>query len=155
MLKEMRRLTKSIMWIVIVAFVGTIVFAWGMQFSGPETKKYGVIGSINGQEIQLKTFQRVFQENLRQMSEDSQQEVSEDVAKRVRDNTWENLVFQILMAEEIERRGIKLTNQEVYEYLKRFPPEEIIQAEIFQTEGEFDYQKYRQECLRCIFQFYL
>jgi len=142
MMKAMRNMTKSIMWIVIVAFVGTIVFAWGMQFSGRKERKFGVIGIINGQEIQLTAFQRSYQENLRKVSENYQQEISEDLAKRIRDNTWENFIFQVLLAEEIEKRGIKLTNQEVYEYLKRFPPEEIRQAEVFLTDGQFDYQKY-------------
>ncbi len=142
MMKAMRKMTKSIMWIVIAAFVGTIVFAWGMQFSGRKERKFGVIGIINGQEIQLTTFQRNYQDNLRKVSENYQQEITEDLAKRIRDNTWENFIFQILLTEEIEKRGIKLTNQEVYEYLKRFPPEEIRQAEVFLTEGEFDYQKY-------------
>lgn len=144
MMKAMRQMTKSIMWIVLAAFVGTIVFAWGMQFSPKDSKRYGIVGSINGTEIDITAFQRAYQDNLRKVSEDYQGEISEDVAKRVRDNTWENFIFQILLSEEIEKRGIKLTNKEVYEYLKRFPPEEIMQSEVFQTEGQFDYQKYLQ-----------
>jgi peptidyl-prolyl cis-trans isomerase D len=142
MMKAMRQMTKSIMWIVLAAFVGTIVFAWGMQFSAKKSKKFGIIGSINGKDIDLTTFQRSYQENLRKVSQDYKEEITDDLAKRIRDNTWENFIFEKLIAEEIEKRGIKITNQEVYEYLKRFPPEEIKQSEIFQTEGQFDYQKY-------------
>lgn len=142
MMKAMRKLTKSIMWIVIVAFVGTIVFAWGMQFSGRKEQKYGVVGSINGTEIHISNFQRVFQNNLKKVSSEYPDEMPDEIVKKVRDNTWENFIFEFLMAEEIEKRGIKLTNREVYEYLKRFPPEEIRQAEVFMTEGKFDYNKY-------------
>ncbi len=142
MMKAMRSMTKSIMWIVIVAFVGTIVFAWGMQFSGKKSQKYGVVGIINGKEINLTNFQKAYQGNLNKVSQDYQDQVPEEMVKKVRDNTWENFVFEILMAEEIDKRGIKLTSREVYEYLKRFPPEEIRQAEVFQTDGKFDYNKY-------------
>jgi peptidyl-prolyl cis-trans isomerase D len=144
MMKAMRQMTKSIMWIVLAAFVGTIVFAWGMQFSTRKSKKYGIAGIINGRQIDLTLFQRAFQNNLQRVSQDYKEEISDDLAKRIRDNTWENFIFEILLADEIEKRGIELTNQEVYEYLKRFPPEEIRQAEVFQTEGKFDYQKYLQ-----------
>ena len=144
MMKAMRSMTKSIMWIVIAAFVGTIVFAWGMQFSGRKEQKYGVVGIINGTEIHLTNFQKVYQNNLKKTIQDYQDQVPEEMVKQVRDNTWENFVFEILMAEEIEKRGIKLTNREVYEYLKRYPPEEIRQAEVFQTDGKFDYNKYVQ-----------
>lgn len=142
MMKAMRQMTKSIMWIVLAAFIGTIVFAWGMQFSGRQAQKQGVVGIINGQEIDIPTFQKAFQANLSRVGEDLEQEMSDDLVKRVRDNTWENFIFQKLLGDEIEKRGIELTNQEVYEYLKRFPPEEIMQAEVFQTDGQFDYQKY-------------
>lgn len=142
MMKAMRQMTKSIMWIVLAAFVGTIVFAWGMQFSGRQSQKQGIVGIINGQEIDIPTFQKAFQANLSRVGEDLEQEMSDDLVKRVRDNTWENFIFQKLLGDEIEKRGIELTNQEVYEYMKRFPPEEIMQAEVFQTDGKFDYQKY-------------
>jgi peptidyl-prolyl cis-trans isomerase D len=142
MMKAMRQMTKSIMWIVLAAFVGTIVFAWGMQFSGRQPQKRGIIGIINGQEIDIPTFQKAFQANLSRVGGDLEQEMSDDLVKRVRDNTWENFIFQKLLGDEIEKRGIELTNQEVYEYLKRFPPEDIRQADVFQTDGEFDYQKY-------------
>jgi peptidyl-prolyl cis-trans isomerase D len=142
MMKAMRKMTKSIMWIVIAAFVGTIVFAWGMQFTGKKSKEYGLLGIINGTEIHLTNFQRAYQQNLKKISQEYPDQVPEDVVKKVRDNTWENFVFEILMAEEIEKRGIKVSNREVYEYLKRYPPEEIMQADIFQTEGQFDYNKY-------------
>ncbi|MCK4427264.1 MAG: SurA N-terminal domain-containing protein, partial [candidate division Zixibacteria bacterium] len=59
MMKAMRKLTKQIMWIVIVAFVGTIIFAWGMEFSGRKQKS-GIIASINGQDIHLTTFQYLY-----------------------------------------------------------------------------------------------
>lgn len=140
----MRSMTKSIMWIVIAAFVGTIVFAWGMQFSGKKSQKYGVVGIIDGKEIQLTQFQRAYQNNLDKVSQDYKEQIPEEMLKRVRDNTWENFIFETLMSEQIKKRGIKLTSREVYEYLKRFPPEEIRQAEIFQTDGKFDYNKYVQ-----------
>lgn len=138
----MRQLTKHIIWIVVVAFVGTIVFAWGMQFTGGK-KKTGVIATINGQDIQLQTFQYFYAQNL-EGAREQYGEVTDQTAKAIRDNTWNNLIYQTLLQQEIKRRNIKVTGKELYDFLKRFPPPELKKSEIFQTDGEFDSLKYVQ-----------
>ena len=61
MMKAMRRLTKQIMWVVVVAFVGTIIFAWGMNVTGRRQGGSDTIGVINGQKISFQQFYRLFQ----------------------------------------------------------------------------------------------
>ena len=143
MLKAMRKLTKQILWIVIAAFVGTIIFAWGMEFSARKQGR-GSLATINGQDIQLTTFQTYYDQALRQ-AEQTQGRVDNQTAYQIREQVWDQIVSDVLFQQEVERRGISVTNAELFEYLKRFPPQEIMQNPAFQTpEGEFDYQKYLQ-----------
>ena len=143
MMKAMRKLTKQIMWIVIVAFVGTIIFAWGMEFSGRKQKS-GIIASINGQDIHLTTFQYLYDQALRQ-AESSQERVDDQTAYRIREEVWNQMVNDYLLQQEVKRREITVTGAELFEYLKRFPPKELMENPAFQTpEGEFDYQRYLQ-----------
>ena len=143
MMKAMRKLTKQIMWIVIAAFVGTIIFAWGMEFSGRKQGR-GILAKVNGQDIHLTTFQTYYDQALRQ-AEQTQGRVDNQTAYQIREQVWDQIVSDILFQQEVERRGITVTNAELFEYLKRFPPQEIMQNPAFQTpEGEFDYQKYLQ-----------
>jgi peptidyl-prolyl cis-trans isomerase D len=143
MMKAMRKLTKQILWIVIAAFVGTIIFAWGMEFSSRDQKR-GVLATINGQDLPLTTFQAYYDQAL-QNAEKTQGRVDNETAYRIREQVWDQIVSDILFQQEVERRGITVTSGELFEYLKRFPPEEIMQNPAFQTpEGEFDYQKYLQ-----------
>jgi len=44
----------------------------------------------------------------------------------------------------VKKKGIVITNKELYEFMKRFPPKEIMESEGFQTNGKFDYNKYLQ-----------
>jgi len=142
MMKTMRNMTRSVIWIVVVAFVGTIVFAWGMQFSGRKSKE-GIIAVINGKDILFQNFQYLYEQKLRE-AEKGEEEVTDQVSKKLRDQTWSEVVDQTLLAQELEKRDIAITNKELFEFMKRFPPREIMESEIFQTEGKFDYNKYRQ-----------
>ncbi|MDP2959922.1 MAG: peptidylprolyl isomerase, partial [candidate division Zixibacteria bacterium] len=142
MMKTMRNMTRSIIWIVIAAFVGTIVFAWGMQFTSRKSKE-GVIAVVNGKDIPVQSFQYLYENKLKE-AEKKEEEVTDQVAKNLRDQTWTELVDQTLLSQEVKKRGIVVTNKELYEFMKRFPPREIMESEIFQTNGQFDYNKYRQ-----------
>ena len=143
MLKAMRKLTKHIMWFVIVAFVGTIIFAWGMEFTSKQQRK-GILASINGEEIELYTFQYYYDQALRQ-AEKEQGDLDDQAAIRIRDEVFNNLLNEVLLNQEAAKRGIEVTDTEMYEYMRRYPPAELREHPAFQTpEGEFDYQKYLQ-----------
>jgi len=143
MMKAMRKLTKQILWIVIAAFVGTIIFAWGMEFSAKKQQR-GIIATINGQDIHLTTFQYLYDQALRE-TEKTQGNVDDQTAYQIREQVWDQLVSDILLQQEVEGREITVTDAELFEYLKRFPPRELMENPAFLTpEGEFDYQKYLQ-----------
>ena len=144
MLKAMRNLTKHIIWIVVVAFVGTIIFAWGMEFTSKKQRRAGIIATVNGDDIQLYAFQYYYDQALRQ-TEKEQGDVDEQTAYQIREDVWNRLVNEILLNQETKKRGIEVTDTELYEYLRRYPPQELQENPAFQTpEGEFDYQKYLQ-----------
>jgi peptidyl-prolyl cis-trans isomerase D len=144
MMKAMRKLTKQILWVVIAAFVGTIIFAWGMEFSARDQAKKGVLATINGQDIELFTFQYYYDQALRQ-AEQEQGDVDDETAVRIREEVYNNMVNEILLNQEARKRGIQVSDAELYEYLRRYPPRELQGHPAFQTEdGQFDYQKYLQ-----------
>ncbi len=144
MMKAMRKLTKHIMWIVVVAFVGTIIFAWGMEFTSKQQRRAGIIATVNGEDIQLYAFQYYYDQALRQ-AEKEQGDVDEQTAIQIRDEVWNNMINEILLNQETKKRQIEITDAELYEYLRRYPPKELQEHPGFQTpEGQFDYQKYLQ-----------
>jgi peptidyl-prolyl cis-trans isomerase D len=143
MMKAMRKLTKQILWVVIAAFVGTIIFAWGMEFSAKKQKR-GILATVNGQEVNLNYFQSLYDQALKD-AEKSKGEVDEQDANQIQEDTWNQLVNNILLQQEINKRGITVSDAELFQYLKRFPPKELMENPNFQTkDGKFDYQKYLQ-----------
>lgn len=144
MMKKMRQITKSVMWFVVVAFVGTIIFAWGMDLTGKSSGvKPDVIATVNDQDISIQAFNNLYDSRSRE-AEKSYGELTEEMMQSLREQTFIELMEQTLLQTEIERRNITVTDKEVFEFLRRNPPRELMQADFLQTNGQFDYGKYMQ-----------
>jgi len=151
-MQALRDNMKYILGVVAVAFVIMLIFSWGMGgFRNTSTVEKGIIGKINGQEIQYKRFQELVSFQVSQIREQSpEQEIAEFQLQRIRDQVWEQMIQSILFQEEVERLNIKVSPEEVVynlQTLQNIPPEyiEYIKSvENFQTAGEFDINKYRQ-----------
>ena len=61
MMHKIRTAAKPVYVVVIVAFVGTIIFAWGMDLTSKDKRQPNSLGKINGQEITLEMFQNAFE----------------------------------------------------------------------------------------------
>ncbi|MFO7891240.1 MAG: peptidylprolyl isomerase [bacterium] len=151
-MRALRDNMKYILGIVAVAFVVMLVFSWGMGgFRSSSTVEKGIIGKINGQNIQYKRFQELVNMQVSQLREQSpEQEITETTLQRIRDQVWEQLIQSVLFQEEIRRLNIKTSPEEIVynlRSLQNIPPEyvEYIKSvESFQTDGEFDIDKYHQ-----------
>lgn len=139
-MKAMRQGTKPVLWIIIAAFVGTIIFAWGMDFTAQSTAR-GVVGKVNGTELRLDDYSFLYQNALAQQQQ-QRGDVSEDDANRIREEVFDQMVGSQLMQQTTEKVGLQVTNAELAEHLRRFPPQEIRTLEMFVTNGQFDYNKY-------------
>ncbi|TKJ41683.1 hypothetical protein CEE37_03705 [candidate division LCP-89 bacterium B3_LCP] len=147
MMQTMRQNMKAILWILILAFIGTIVFSWGMggfQGSGP---KQGIVASINGVEITFERLQDLIQQKLVYEQNQSETDLTEYRTKQIRTEVWDELVRDIIIEQEVQRLGIKISDKEIAHLIQTNPPDFIRQNEYFQTDGFFDETKY-QEFLR-------
>lgn len=144
MLQDMRKYTKVVLYIVVVAFIGTIIFAWGADITTPKGQR-GIIGEVNGEEIDYQLYSRVIDNYYQQASRQSQRELGPDEMLEIRNRAWADLVNDIVFRQKVEELGLEVTDEELAEHLKRFPPQVVQQQEIFVNEqGGFDYQAYLQ-----------
>lgn len=147
MLQSLRNNMKLILLIVLIAFLATIVFSWGMGgFKSRNKAQQGIVGVVAGQKIMYQQFQSAVQEKLeeRKAQNTDEQDLTDYQKKMVRDQAWEEMVQNVLLAKEVKRLGIEVTPEEVVFQLRNNPPEYIRAAEQFQTDGQFDIQKYQQ-----------
>lgn len=142
MMKSMRNAAKPIYLVVILAFVGTIIFAWGMEFSHRRDRNPNVIGKINGEEISVEQYYRIYESKYQELLKNNSDPSEADLEK-VRNEAWQFIVSQTLLRQQIEKNKIILTDAELAEYVKYVPPQEFYQIEELQTNGQFDYSKYQ------------
>lgn len=142
MLKTMRNVgfIKVMMWVVAVCFVGLIVLEWGADIGGRRAGGTNV-GEINGKAISYQEFDRLLKQAYQQQKDQGRGEP--DFGALVQE-TWERLVAEALLDEEIQKRGIVVSDAEI-DYLNRHQPMEFVQnQQAFQTGGKFDPAKYNQ-----------
>lgn len=145
MMQILRENTKIIIWIIVIAFVATIVFAWGMDFTGGGGigAPQNTIGRVDGIEIPLVSFNRATDQVVEnERTKDPEKEIGESDYRQARQQVWNESVSSLIQQSQTEKKGIRLSDPELVDFIRRYPPAEVQQAEDFQTNGQFDYQKY-------------
>lgn len=142
MLSGLRKRTKTILWITAGAFVGMMVFAWGMDITGRRSRRFSrTIGEINGRSIGLQEFQRMLQQTYLQRKQETGREPDR---RSLVQETWERLVTELVLGDELKRRGIVTTDLEVVQFLLANPPDFARRYKVFQdSSGNFDIKRYR------------
>jgi len=142
MIQQMRNNAAIIMWIVIVAFVATIVFAWGMDLTSRSRTK-NIIGRVNGKEITINYFEKmVEQEREKQREQSGGAEMSPSQSRMVPRQVWETEVNRLLLKDLFAKMKIGSSSDQIYEFIKKNPPREVYSAPQFQTDSMFDTSKF-------------
>jgi peptidyl-prolyl cis-trans isomerase D len=142
-MRQLRENTKWIMLCTALAFVGLMVFQWGMDLSGRSGTQAsgGEVGRVNGQGISVEEYQTVYR-NLYEQQAAGGQNITSALNKQIEQAAWDQIVTQRLIAQELRRRGIRVTDAEIRQAARYAPPPEFQGHELFQTDGRFDITKY-------------
>jgi peptidyl-prolyl cis-trans isomerase D len=143
-LQTMRSAAKYIWIFIIVTFVGVFLFAETSGLTSRGVTRGTTIGSVNGEEITYDTWLRTYNNALNAAQQRSGRALTLDDVHEIEDQAFEQLVNEMLLAEEYERRGISVTNEEIRQAAAYQPPPELMQNPELQTEGRFDLQKYQR-----------
>jgi len=150
MLQQMRENTKTILWIVVIAFVISIFAVWGMDLrsgrGGDQSLDTDVIGSVDGVKITRQMYSSAYQEIYNQIRAQRGENVELSVTEKnmLNEQAWETLVMEILRSREIERLGITVSDNELVAFLRQNPPP-VLQQAFVDEQGRFDYQAYLRE----------
>jgi hypothetical protein len=146
LMNKMRDKMHIILIILVFAFVGTIVFDWGMNYVGRRGivgARQGIIGSVNGKNISYEYFTQQLQQEYLRIRELTGSEPDIARMKEARDDVWERIINQILIEKEIEKNNISITDKEIVYIIKNSPPEFLKSHPQFLTDEKFDIKKYQ------------
>ncbi len=146
MMQTMRNSAKVIFIVVLVAFVGFMVYGGLMSVFASKNRGAGappgVVGTINGENIPYTKFSNALSARTQALYKDGQ-EPSEDDLQRVSNEVWNSITTITLIEQEAAKHGIAVTDAEVAQFMRQSPPKEITESKNFQTEGKFDMSKYQ------------
>lgn len=145
MFESLRKMIVPIIVIVLLFFVAMIVLEWGLDITGRSMGgQANYAGAVNGQNISWDTYNRVYQQLYQNESQRSDYDVPDSKVRELEQTAWNQLVHDHLLAQEASKNNIVVTEKELYSYLRMQPPTYLQQVDAFQTNGQFDYNKYVQ-----------
>ncbi|RMF84630.1 MAG: hypothetical protein D6736_18915 [Nitrospinota bacterium] len=138
MLKTLREaqtwIIKAVLWVVVLAFIGTIFLVWGM---GGRTGQ-NTIATVRGTVISLGEFQTAYQNLLDTYQRIYKDRFTPELAQtlNLKQQALENLIQRHLLLQEAEKEGFVVTNAELVEQIQSYPA--------FQVGGRFNKERYRR-----------
>jgi peptidyl-prolyl cis-trans isomerase D len=146
MMREMREKTKWVMIIVAVAFVGLMVFEWGMDISGTNVaSQTGELGRVNGEPVPYEAYSLAYQQIYNQVRDEyGGMQLSREQIREIENRAFDEVVNDILLRQEMRRRAIRVSDREIVQAAQWIPHPELMQDELFLTDGQFDISKYQR-----------
>ena len=147
MLQSMRSAAKYIWIAVAIFFVGGFLLldTSGLLGAGSGGITNGTtVASVNGRDIPYQTYFAATQNLAQQEEQQRGRALSLDERRQTDSAAFEQLVSDIVLQQEIRRRGITVTEDEIVQAAQFNPPPQLLQSPELQTEGRFDPDKYRR-----------
>jgi peptidyl-prolyl cis-trans isomerase D len=145
MMRQLRANTKWIMLITALAFVGLMVFEWGMDYSGRTAGAAGgIIARVNGENVTYEEYRVVYDNLYQQQQQMMAGSVPTAMIRQLEDAAFEQVIMQRLIEQELRRRGIGVSASEIRQAARFAPPPQFLEDELFMTDGEFDLNRYHQ-----------
>lgn len=146
LMNKLRDKTHIILIILVLAFLATIVFEWGMDYLGMRGGSMVEFGSVNGEEIRYQDFENQVQFAIEQQKQQTGQDPDESVIEMIREQVWDQMVTQTLVQQEIKRLGITVTNQEILNWVYNSPLSlpDVIKRNFIDSTGNFNMALYQQ-----------
>ena len=102
------------------------------------------VGKINGQSVDTRTFQGFVQQSIDNRQRDLPSSLTLEERNQIEDQVWEELIQNRVLETEYERRGISVSTDEIVQAIRNSPPADFRNVPEFQTDSQFDMNKYQR-----------
>lgn len=143
MIRMIREKLAVVLWLVIAAFIATIVFQWGMGgFKGTsDIRSQGYIAKINGEDVKYAELKNIEDNYIKSIP---QNESSGVKVAEMRQKAWNDFIRMVVIRQELERQNITVSPENIYNEIISNPLPELMTNEQFMTNGRFDQAKYEE-----------
>lgn len=145
-MNKLRDKMPVIIIIVIVAFLATIVFEWGMNLLGLREDRM-LFAKVNAEEITYQQFEQAVEQQAAQMRQQNNgKDIDEAQMQQIRDQVWNSLVTQAITREAMKRYNITVSDKEVLDWIYNRPEQlpDPIKRNFMDSTGVFNVGMYQQ-----------
>lgn len=141
----MRGVAKYIWIFIFFAFVGGFLLADMSGLIGMGTVSTStVVAEVNGDDISYMTWEGLTRQMVQQQEQQAGRSLNLDERRQVEEQAFNQLVADVLLQQEYEKRGIQVTDQEIIDAARYSPPPQFLSSPDLQTDGRFDPAKYQR-----------
>ena len=141
----MRSAGKYIWIVLFIAFVGGYLLLDTSGLLGGQVLTLGTsVGSVNGKDITYGAWQARTDELAQQREQQGGRAVDMDERAQIENQAFEDLVMDVILRKEFDRRGIRVTDSEILDAARYAPPPQLMQNPEMQTDGQFDRAKWER-----------
>ncbi len=134
MIQALRRNTKVLLLVVIVAFIGTSFFVWGKgSITGGDPN---AVATVNGEEIPLERYQRLYRSYVDFYRQLYKERFTSEMVERlgISQQVVNDLIRETLILQRANAEGIRVGDEELRAQIQAL--------RIFQDDGRFSRERY-------------
>ena len=144
MMQAFRNAAKPVIYLVTISFFAWLVF----DLSGLGTSTGSIfsarsVGKVNGSAVDIRRFDQQVQ-NVMSQQQQRGTSLGLDQIHEIRNQVWDESVRALLLQAEYQKRGLSVSSAEVVEAIRSSPLPDLQQLPTFQTNGQFDLDKYQR-----------
>jgi hypothetical protein len=140
----MRGVAKYIWFFIFIAFVGGFLLADMSGLIGMGVSPATTVAKVNGEEVPYIAWENLTRSLVQQQEQQSGRSLNFDERRQVEEQAFSQIVSDILLQQEYEKRGIRVTDQEIIDAARFSPPPQFYNTPELQTDGRFDPAKYQR-----------
>lgn len=142
MMRQMREATKPIMLFTALAFVALMVFEWGMDATGRSSGSIGEIGRVNGDPVMYEAYMAAYRRIYDEVQRSQEGMITSQQNREIEDAAFDEVVTQVLIQQELRKRGITVSDQEISD-AAQFSPPDYLAPQFVDDQGMFDLPAYQ------------
>lgn len=114
-------MVKSVLWMIVVAFIATIFYSWGM--GGATRFQGGVVATVDGVEIRFGEYDQSLNNLVEFYREQFQGQFSDEMIQTLdlKSSALDALIQKKLLLQEAEKQNITISNEELIRRVKSLP----------------------------------
>ena len=90
------------------------------------------------------TWEGLTRQMVQQQEQQAGRSLNLDERRQIEEQAFNQLVADVLLQQEYEKRGIQVTDQEIIDAARYSPPPQFLSSPDLQTDGRFDPAKYQR-----------